>query len=125
MAIIDQFQKKKYLNLETFRKNGEGVKTPVWFVEFENKLFVITMADSWKVKRIQRESRVKVAPCRMNGQVTGHWQPARAQEVHDPAEIETVNRLYRRKYGLMNAIFERQRSKKGSQNTCLEINLEV
>ena len=25
------FSEKKYLNLETFKKNGDGVKTPVWF----------------------------------------------------------------------------------------------
>src|SRR6266853_1422683 len=25
------FAGQKYLNLETFKKNGDGVKTPVWF----------------------------------------------------------------------------------------------
>jgi uncharacterized protein len=125
METLDQFQKRKYLNLETYRKSGEGVRTPVWFVEHENSLFVITMADSWKVKRIRKENSVRVAACRMNGQVTGHWQPARAQEVHDPVLEETVNRLYRKKYGLMNAIFERQREKNGNQNIILKIGLEA
>lgn len=29
---IEQFNSHQYLNLETFRKDGWGVKTPVWFV---------------------------------------------------------------------------------------------
>ena len=28
---IGQFAKAKYLSLETFRKTGVGVRTPVWF----------------------------------------------------------------------------------------------
>jgi PPOX class probable F420-dependent enzyme len=30
---IAQFAKAKYLNLETFRKTGAGVRTPVWFAQ--------------------------------------------------------------------------------------------
>ncbi len=30
---IGQFAKAKYLNLETFRKTGVGVRTPVWFAQ--------------------------------------------------------------------------------------------
>ena len=29
---LDQFANQNYLSLETFKKNGDGVKTPVWFV---------------------------------------------------------------------------------------------
>lgn len=35
---LTQLQKGKYISLKTFRKNGEGVSTPVWFVE-ENLKF--------------------------------------------------------------------------------------
>ena len=31
--MVDQFIKQKYLNIETFRKSGIGVKTPVWFAQ--------------------------------------------------------------------------------------------
>jgi len=30
---VAQFAKAKYLNLETFRKSGIGVRTPVWFAQ--------------------------------------------------------------------------------------------
>lgn len=124
MVNTEQFSKKKYLNLETFRKNGEGVRTPVWFVQLGEKIYVITMATSWKVKRIRRESRVNIAPCRVNGQVIGQWQQAIAQETQDTSLQETVNQLYRKKYGLLNKILEQRRLKDQNQNTTLEIVLD-
>ena len=51
MANLEQFQKQQYISVETFRKNGEGVKTPVWFVEFQNQLCLATGPESGKVKR--------------------------------------------------------------------------
>lgn len=33
----DPFERRHYLNIETFRKNGQGVKTPLWFVLVELK----------------------------------------------------------------------------------------
>lgn len=57
-----EFRNHKYLSLETFKKNGEGVKTPVWFAEesaadlagSEAKLYVYTIGNTGKVKRIRR-----------------------------------------------------------------------
>ena len=64
---LGQFVRQEYLNLETFRKNGEGVKTPVWFVEDNGKLYVRTVADSAKVKRLRRNAQVRVTPCQADG----------------------------------------------------------
>lgn len=36
----EQFKNQNYINLETFRKSGEGVKTPVWFVQERDSLYV-------------------------------------------------------------------------------------
>ena len=38
---ISQFDKTNYINLETYRKNGTSVITPVWFVIVEKNFFVI------------------------------------------------------------------------------------
>lgn len=124
MKPIGQFDKKKYLNLETFRKTGVGVKTPVWFAQEGGTLYVITFADSGKVKRIRRDGRVNVVPCRVDGKTTGTWVPARASESTDPAVGEMVNHLLNKKYGLLKKLFDRQRSSRGSQDTVLEIKLE-
>ena len=58
---LAQFGAQKYISLETFKKNGQGVKTPVWFVLQNDAFYVYTEADSWKVKRIRNNPRVRVA----------------------------------------------------------------
>jgi PPOX class probable F420-dependent enzyme len=64
---LAQFDGQNYISLETFKKSGEGVKTPVWFVAYRDALYVYTEADSWKVKRIRNNSRVRVAVCNVRG----------------------------------------------------------
>lgn len=94
------FRNQKYLNLETFRRDGRGVKTPVWFVLRENGAFyVYTEAESWKVKRIRKNPHVRVAPCGMRGNVTGEWQAATAQIISGEEE-QVANRLLDQKYFL-------------------------
>ena len=44
MNAFDQLKQQQYLNLETFRKSGVGVKTPVWFVQDGDTLYVRTLA---------------------------------------------------------------------------------
>ena len=50
--ISESFKDYQYINVETFRKNGKGVKTPVWFVNDANTLAVRTESSSGKMKRI-------------------------------------------------------------------------
>jgi uncharacterized protein len=84
-----QFDGHKYLNLETFKKSGDGVKTPVWFVvdpaanlaSSDAKLYLYTIGVSGKVKRVRNNPRVKIAPCDMRGNVLGEWMEARAEIV--------------------------------------------
>ncbi len=123
MNNLDQFARQQYLNLETFRKNGVGVKTPVWFVQDGETLYVSTMANSGKVKRIRNNGEVKVAVCKMNGKVTGAWVQAQAHEVTDIEASTKVNHLLDRKYGLMKKLFENQRAQQGGKDTLLAIKL--
>ena len=76
----------KYINLETFRKSGQGVRTPVWFAADPSsgrpeKLYVYSTADSGKAKRIRNNPRVRIAPCDMRGRLLGDWVEARAKIV--------------------------------------------
>jgi PPOX class probable F420-dependent enzyme len=87
-SSFDVFQRNKYLSLESFRKNGQGVRTPVWFagdpaIGTPQKLYVYSEADSGKAKRIRRNSRVRIAPCDMRGKLLGDWIEARAEIVAD------------------------------------------
>jgi uncharacterized protein len=80
---------KRYLSLETYRKSGKGVRTPVWFaVEPTNapasnpwKLYVYTTSDSGKAKRIRHRGVIKIAPCDARGNVSGQWIDAHAEFV--------------------------------------------
>jgi hypothetical protein len=118
---LDQFSKKKYLNLETFRKSGESMCTPVWFVQDGDILYVRTMANSGKVKRIRNNGRVNIVPCKMDGSSTGTWVSVNAKEINDVEIFNKVNRLLDRKYGLMRKMFSLGSARQGRQDTILEI----
>jgi PPOX class probable F420-dependent enzyme len=96
---------QQYLNLETFRKTGVSVKTPVWFVRDGDILYVRTGANSGKVKRIRNNGQVNVAPCKADGALLGEWIAAQAREIKDAEMDQKVNRLLDRKYGLMKKLF--------------------
>jgi PPOX class probable F420-dependent enzyme len=99
------FAGHKYLSLETFKKSGEGVKTPVWFAadpvasldSSDAKLYVYTIGVSGKVKRIRNNPRVRIAPCDMRGKVVGEWVEARA-EIVTGEEADRGTQLLNKKY---------------------------
>jgi hypothetical protein len=105
MTSISQFDRHNFINLETFRKNGQGVCTPVWFDQQGNVIFVWTQASSGKVKRIRRNPSVRIAPCTANGSLLGDWVAGQAS-IQPDAEIPLVNRRFRRKYGLQKLFFD-------------------
>jgi len=102
---LSQFENQSYLNLETFRKSGAGVKTPVWFVEDSGVLYVRTIATSGKVKRIRNNSQVRVVPSDGRGEPRGEWVDARAT-LADERRAEQVNKLMKRKYGVQKSMFD-------------------
>jgi uncharacterized protein len=93
------FRVQKYMSLETFKKNGQGVKTPVWFVLHENAFYVYTEADSWKVKRVRNSPRVRIAVCSIRGDIRGPWLDATASLVEGEERL-VADRLLDRKYFL-------------------------
>jgi PPOX class probable F420-dependent enzyme len=102
VAGAGAFEGKKYLNLETYRKSGTGVRTPVWFAATPAEaggttLYVYATADSGKAKRLRRNGAVKIAPCDVRGKVSGSWSDARATIVGSE-EFERGMRLLNRKY---------------------------
>ena len=95
----------KYIALETFRKSGEGVKTPVWTVAQDGKLLVWTQGDSWKVKRARNNRQVRVAKCDMRGNTEGPWVEGVVASISDDREQKRAMRGHlRRKYPFMFSI---------------------
>jgi uncharacterized protein len=97
-------QGQQYASLVTFRKSGEGVPTPVWFAQEGNKLYVVTLANAGKAKRIRNNPKVTLAPCTASGKVTGSSIEATARVLSD-AEGEHANKVLEKKYGLIYAGF--------------------
>lgn len=100
---------KKYLSLETYRRNGAAIRTPVWFAAEPAAdpplLYVYTTEDSGKAKRIRRSGVVKIAPCDARGKPTGAWLDATAAIV-GPAEFEQGMRRLNRKYWPIKQIMD-------------------
>lgn len=99
MGALAAFRGHKYLNLETFRRSGAGVRTPLWFAEKDGELLLYTLADSGKVKRIRNNPRVRVAPSDMRGKLLGDWIDAQARFLEGDQARE-ANRLLNQKYWL-------------------------
>ncbi len=95
--IPDAIRGQKYISLGTFRKNGEGVATPVWFGEEWNKIYVMTIVKSGKFKRLCNNPSVKVAPCTIRGQVTGPEFAAKAR-ILPPLEHKRARQTINDKY---------------------------
>lgn len=87
----------KYLSLTSFRRDGTGVATPVWFVIDNGRLLVQTDPQSFKAKRIRRNPAVMIAPCTASGRLHSEPVPARA-EFLPRSEMDQVGRLMARKY---------------------------
>jgi len=121
MTHLDPFHEQQYLNLETFRRSGESMKTPVWFVEDGDTLYVRTIANSGKVKRIRNNGQVNIAPCKVDGTLLGEWIPAHAYEVTDKDTFSKVDRLLDKKYGLMKKMFALSSAIQGRKYTVIEI----
>ena len=95
---LDVLTQSRYLLLTTFRRDGREVPTPVWTARRGDELVVWTGPGTGKVKRIRREGRVTVAPCRRFGEPLGRSIDGRARLLDD-AEVPGVLELLQQKYG--------------------------
>jgi PPOX class probable F420-dependent enzyme len=97
--VLEQFRRARYVSLTTFRKDGSGVATPVWFAVDGSELFIVSDADAWKVKRIRREGRVNVAVCDVRGRIAPDALRADGTaRVLDETQTQKVRALIARKY---------------------------
>jgi len=108
-----QFNDQLYLNLETYRKNGEAVRTPVWYTKDNDILYVRTIMKSGKVKRVRNNPKVKVALCEADGRITGQWIDGHAHLISDPSEAARIEKFFDEKYGDVKKGIDEQRKAQG------------
>ena len=97
-ADLEALYRGRYLSVTSFKRDGTGVTTPVWFVSDGRRLFALTDLHTAKIRRMRRNPRVLVAPCRVNGKLRGEPLPARAEVLTSTAELERVQHLLLARY---------------------------
>ncbi len=114
-----------YVNLATFRKNGNEVRTPVWIAPDGDRLLVYTNAKSGKVKRIRNQGRARLAPCDARGKLRGDWLDASARMLDDPVELDRALGAVIGKYGwqMRLALFASRLSGRYKDRAAIEIRL--
>jgi PPOX class probable F420-dependent enzyme len=68
---VTPFAHQTYLHLETYRKTGRPVATPVWFAEDHGTFYLYSLGQAGKVKRIRHNPQVRIVPCDGRGNPTG------------------------------------------------------
>lgn len=102
--LARQLEPHRYMNLTTFRKNGEPVVVPVWFAARDNKLYVFSGVNTGKIKRIRNNPAVLVAPSNATGKQLGPALRGTARII-DGSEAEAADQLILRKYGWQKRFF--------------------
>jgi PPOX class probable F420-dependent enzyme len=82
--------------LTTFRRNGDGVGTPVHVAWDGDRGFFRTWDEAGTLGRVWRDPHVTVAPCTSRGRVTGPTVEARARILTGEAAELAAERLRRR-----------------------------
>ena len=116
------FAGQPYLNLESYRKDGQGVRTPLWFAEEGGVLYISTPARSWKVKRIRRNPKVCIVPSTLGGKPRGEWVDATARLENGPAAARAQELLIQ-KYGWQKKLINFFAGLAGRKSVVISIHL--
>jgi PPOX class probable F420-dependent enzyme len=92
------FVDQKYINLETYKKDGTPVRTPVWFMIDSDIIYVVTREKTGKVKRLKNNQNIRIVPCSFKGKPESEWIKGIAQKVMG-GEAEKAIKLRKKKYG--------------------------
>jgi len=96
---LAELSEHKYINLETYRKNGQPVDTPVWFMIDNNLVYVVTSSETGKVKRLRNNPAVRIMPSGFRGEPKGEWIEGKARFA-EGSEAERAIQLRKKRYGL-------------------------
>ena len=88
----------RYVSVTSFKRDGTGVATPVWFVSDGTRLYALTDARSAKVRRMRRDPKVLIASCRPDGRLRRAPVPAHVEVLTATPDLDRVQRLLRDRY---------------------------
>lgn len=118
---------ERYVSLETFRRDGTGVKTPVWVAPLDGRLVIVTSGDSYKVKRLRSHARVRLAGCDARGLVHGPWHEGRGRVIDDAGHAARAHAALKEKYGWQMLVLDgfSRASGRIARRAFLEITVET
>jgi PPOX class probable F420-dependent enzyme len=102
---FDSLRGHKYVLLQSFKRSGEAVPTPIWFGVDDGKLYFHSYADAIKLKRIRNNPRVLVGPCDVRGKPKGPLVEGRAR-ILSAEEEPHAEKAIQSNYGLGRRIYE-------------------
>ena len=110
---LGQFIDQKYINLETYKKDGTPIRTPVWFVINNDLIYVITRDSTGKVKRLRNNHNVRIVSCSFKGELKNEWVKAKAENITGD-EADNAIKLRKKKYGISARLIGLFTSQKGN-----------
>jgi len=119
-GAFDALDGHEFINLTTYRRSGRPVVTPVWFARSGDRLYVMTMADSGKLKRIRHTPAVDVGPSDRAGKPLGATEPAVARILGE-TEAQRADELLNAKYGMLKRMFDAANAIRRTRRVYLEI----
>jgi PPOX class probable F420-dependent enzyme len=105
MATFTEIARSRNILLTTFTKDGRPKPTVIWAAPDQDRLLVITEADSWKVKRIRKNPHVTVAASDRRGRPRSSPIDATAL-ILGPADTAQVYAAVARQYGPLGGLFQ-------------------
>ena len=102
---LDDFRGLKYCVLVTYRRSGEPVPSPLRFGMGNGKLYAHTAGA--KVKRIERDPRVRIAPSTFRGRPVGAPVEGNARVLSPGAEGDAAERRIQANYGWTRRLYYR------------------
>lgn len=103
--MADDLGRAKYISFTSYRADGTPVATPVWVVPFEDGYAFTTDSDSYKVKRVLRDSSATVQVCSVRGRAARDAPSHRVTATVLPSErVDEVRRLVKKKYPIAYAL---------------------
>ena len=101
MQLLD-FANVQYINLETFKKDGSKVTTPVWVAQQNNSLVVTTGKNAGKVKRIRNNGKAIIYTTNQSGsKKLSEELEVKGSILSDEDLITEAVTILKKKYGMM------------------------
>ena len=120
MRSFSDLAKASYISVESYRRSGAAVRTPVWITADGDKLYCGTLANSGKVKRIRDNPRVRLAKCNAAGRVETEWMAAEGRVLDTEAAVKKQARRMSAKYGMKFLLFRMIGFLRGSKAVAIE-----